>query len=246
MNRPALLRQLLSTKRWSDETEDTGMILEPGSRLVMIGDSITDAERARPIGEGLFAGVGLGYVSYVDALLTVRYPDRRIRVTNMGISGNTVRDLKARWKTDVLDLRPDWLSIMIGTNDVWRQFDVPLLVEQQVGPDEYEATLDDLVSQTRPAVRGLILVSPFYIEPNQADAMRARMDEYGAIVRRIAAKHSALFVDVQSAMDSVLAHLYPATLAWDRVHPNHAGAMVIARAFLNAVGFEWDGAEGPA
>ena len=53
----------------------------------------------------------------VDALLGAVYPERLIRVINMGVSGNTTRDLKARWQRDVLDLKPDWLSIMIGANE---------------------------------------------------------------------------------------------------------------------------------
>jgi len=36
-----------------------------------------------------------------------------------------------------------------------------------------------------------------------------------------------------------LKHNHPAAYAGDRVHPNLTGHMVIARAFLNAVGFEW-------
>ena len=97
--------------------------LQKGEKLVMIGDSITDVGRARPIGEGRADdALGRGYVMMVDALLGAVYPERLIRVINMGVSGNTTRDLKARWQTDVLDLKPDWLSIMIGANDVWRQY----------------------------------------------------------------------------------------------------------------------------
>jgi lysophospholipase L1-like esterase len=44
---------------------------------------------------------------------------------------------------------------------------------------------------------------------------------------------------VQAAFDRVLTSYYPATLAWDRVHPNHIGTMVIARAFADALGFAW-------
>ncbi len=44
------------------------MRIEAGSKLVMIGDSITDTERARPVGEGLFGALGRGYVSFVDGL----------------------------------------------------------------------------------------------------------------------------------------------------------------------------------
>jgi len=86
---------------------------------------------------------------------------------------------------------------------------------------------------------GLLLATPYYIESNQQDAMRARMDQYGAIVKKLAAKHQATLVDTQAAFDQVLATYYAATLAWDRVHPGQAGHMVLTRAFLNALDFKW-------
>lgn len=215
------------------------MKLAERSKLIFIGDSITDAERAKPHGEGLFGALGKGYVSQVDALLQVVYAERRIRVVNQGISGNTVRDLKARWETDVIEKRPDWLSIMIGINDVWRQFDLPWQTEQHVGPEEYAATLEELVRRTRPLVRGLVLMTPFFIEANREDAMRRQMARYATVVKDVAAKHDAVFVDVQAAFDRLLEHCHSAAVAWDRVHPTQAGHMVIARAFLQAMDFSW-------
>ena len=214
------------------------MKIQKNGKLLMIGDSITDVGRARPVGEGNGEALGKGYVALVDAFLQARHPVGRIRVVNMGTSGDTVRELKARWKPDVLDLKPDWVSIMIGINDVWRQFDWPLQPECHVLPEEYEKTLDALVAQTRPKVRGLVLMTPYYIEPNKLDPMRARMDEYGAIVKKVAGKYETLFADTQAAFAEVLAVYYPATLAWDRVHPNLAGHMVLARSFLSAIGCE--------
>lgn len=217
------------------------MRLSPGSKLVMIGDSVTDCGRAQPVGEGLFEALGKGYVAQVDALLAATYPQLGVRVVNVGTSGNTVRDLAGRWQRDVLDLKPDWVSVMIGINDVWRQFDSPLRKEIHVLPDEYERTLRELAATTRPRVQGLVMMTPFYIEPNPRDAMRARMDEYGAIVKRIAEEQDAMFVDTQAAFDAVLQGYYPAAIAWDRVHPNQIGHMVLARAFLNALGYSWQG-----
>jgi lysophospholipase L1-like esterase len=214
------------------------MKIAKGSKLVMTGDSITDCSRAQPVGEGLFEAIGRGYVMQVDAQLSAAYPERGIRVVNMGNSGNTVRDLKTRWQRDVLDQKPDWLSIMIGINDVWRQFDLPRQPEIHVLPDEYERTLDELAAAARPHVKGLVLLTPYFIEPNRADAMRAQMDRYSSIVKKLATKHKALFVDTQAAFDEVLKHMHPMSLAWDRVHPNHIGHAIIARAFLKAVGFE--------
>jgi lysophospholipase L1-like esterase len=80
---------------------------EMGQKLLMIGDSITDCGRAQPIGEGPSEELGRGYVNFVSALLGATYPDRRIRIINAGTSGNTVRNLDARWQRDVLDLKPD-------------------------------------------------------------------------------------------------------------------------------------------
>jgi lysophospholipase L1-like esterase len=215
------------------------MLIQPGSKLVMIGDSITDCDRTRPVGEGVFDGLGKGYVNLVNSLLGACCPERRIRVVNMGISGNTVRDLKVRWQTDVVDQKPDWLSVMIGINDVWRQFDCPLQADWGVPLDEYERTLDELVASIQPALKGLVMMTPYFIEPNQQDAMRATMDRYGAVVRKIAVKYDAIFVDTQAAFDQLLLHIHPAAVAWDRVHPNTTGHMLLAKAFLEAVGFQY-------
>ncbi len=203
--------------------------------LLFIGDSITDCGRAQPFGVG--NGLGNGYVNLVNALLTTRYPERRIRVVNTGSSGHTVRDLEARWKRDVIDLKPDWLSIMIGINDVWRQFDCPLETRNHVLPDQYEKTLKTLVGKTK--VKGLVMMTPYYIEDNRSDDMRKRMDQYGAMVKKIARQQGAIFVDTQAAFDAVLKHLPSEMFAWDRVHPGLPGHTVLARAFLNGIGFEW-------
>jgi lysophospholipase L1-like esterase len=216
------------------------MLLKAKQKLVMIGDSITDVGRTQPVGEGLFEPYGKGYVNLVNALLGSVYPELAIRVVNVGCSGNTTRDLKSRWQRDVLDLKPNWVSCMIGTNDVWRQFDTPWQKEWHVQPDEYRANLEALVQLTKDKVEGMVLLTPFYIEPNKDDNMRAQMDRYGAVVKEVAAQHKTLCVDTQAAFDRLMSHYYPATLAWDRVHPTSIGHMAIARAFLATIGFQWN------
>ena len=214
------------------------MLLRKNEKLIMIGDSVTDVGRARPVGEGLFNAHGAGYPALVDALLRSSYPELNLRTVNMGTDGNTVRDLKARWQTDVLDLKPDWVSVLIGINDVWRQFDQPHMPETHVLPPEYERTLDALINETLPRVRGMVLMTPYYMEPNPADRMRARMDEYGAIVKKLAARYALPCVDLQARFNGLFAHMHSANIAWDRVHPNLTGHMLIARALLEALEFE--------
>jgi lysophospholipase L1-like esterase len=215
------------------------MMVEKHDKLIMIGDSITDCGRSKPAGEGLFDPYGSGYVNMVKSFLDACHPDLAIRTINKGLSGNTVRNLKARWQDDVLDLNPDWLSIMIGINDVWRHFDSPKQKEEHVGLEEYERTLEELVRLTRPKLKGLVLMTPYFIEPNRDDAMRQQMDRYGECVIRLAKKYNAVLVETQVAFDRMLEHMHPMALAWDRVHPNTSGHAVIAKAFLRAVGCDF-------
>ena len=215
------------------------MLLDAGTNLLFIGDSITDCGRARPVGEANpwnWGEIGDGYVRNIAAILGATYPASKIRTRNVGSGGNTVRDLDARWQTDVLDLKPDWLSVMIGINDVWRQMDSPLAPERGVGLDEYAATLDKLVSGTRPALKGLVLMTPFVVESNPSDLFRSRMDEYGAVVKDLAGRFDAVFVDSQAAFDQLCAHAHPTSIAWDRIHPGPVGHMTLATAWLRAVG----------
>ncbi len=214
------------------------MLFEKKDTVLFIGDSISDYDRARPVGEGLFNAWGQSYVACAGALLSCMYPELGLRIINMGISGNQVRDLKDRWQTDVFDLKPDWVSVLIGINDVWRQFDSPQMPETHVSPEEYEATYEALIQETLPRVKGMILMTPYYMEPNQQDPMRARMDQYGAIVKKLAQKYDLTLVDLQAGWDHLFQYMHSTNIAWDRVHPNQTGCMYIAKQFLAAVGAE--------
>ena len=114
--------------------------------LATVPDSAVSAARAR-----------LAVVKPATAHMTLR------RLTHSQYN-NTVRDLLGRWQTDVLDLKPDWVAVMIGINDVWRQFDSPRQPEAHVGLEEYETTLDDLIERTQHrvdmavAARGPVIV----------------------------------------------------------------------------------------
>ncbi len=215
------------------------MLIPKNAKLVLMGDSITDMGRAQPVGEGLFDPFGRGYAAQTEAFLNARYPELNLYIINVGVSGNTSRDMVSRWQRDVIDLKPDWLSVMIGINDVWRQFDLPHMQQTHVYPDEYEQNLKSVIGQTRQTVRGLIMMTPFFIESNLQDPMRVQMDRYSAITRKVAQRYDCLLVDTQAAFDEVLQHVHPARLAWDRIHPNQMGAAVITRAFLKTVGYEF-------
>jgi len=208
------------------------MMFEKGQKIVFIGDSITDCGR-----RDAEAPYGNGYVSIVRSLVTARYPALSLRWENRGVGGDTVRHLDARWNQDVIAERPDWLSVKIGINDVWRAFGTN--AHEAVPIDEYELTYRRLL---RRAVDGtgcrLILAEPYIIEPDRADPMRMQMEAFGQITRKLAGEFGAVNVRTQEAFDTVLATTSPHDWADDRVHPKQPGHAVIAIAFLKALGFE--------
>ena len=215
------------------------MIIQPHSKFVLAGDSVTDMGRTQPIGQGLFNPHGTGYPNVIQGLLTSVYPDFFINVVNMGYSGNTSRDLLNRLERDILSLKPDYLSVMIGANDVWRQFDTPQIPENSVLPEEYRENLIKIVRLSKTVTSNIILMTPVYWESSLTDAMSVRMREYGQIVREVSAQEKVLFCDVQSRVDRVLKHCNANYITWDRVHPNIPGANVIAHALLDTLEFDW-------
>ncbi len=215
------------------------MLIEKDTKLLLFGDSVTDMNKKEP-GEGLFEAIGVGYAADLQSFFATSYPDYNIRVINKGVSGNTSRDLVARYEKDVVPYRPENLLICIGINDVWRQFDTPLIYEDAVSLEEYEENLTHIIESSKEFVKKLILVTPYYIEENENDRMRARMDEYSAVVKKLAEKYDAVFVDMQSAWVKILKYYHSSYFTWDRIHPNSQGAMYMAKTILNKLDFDYN------
>lgn len=216
------------------------MIFDNMDRIVFAGDSVTDMGSAQPVGEGLFDNLGKSYVRVIDNMLAAYYPEVFLRVTNSGISGNTSRDLIARFDRDVVDLKPDWVSICIGINDVWRQFDSPALTDLCVLPDEYEKNVENMILKVKGKVKGIFVLSPYIIEPNTEDMMRKRMDEYVNICKGLADKHKCIFVNFQEMYSKYCKIRHSSYIAWDRIHPNQIGATLMAREFLKKCKFKYE------
>ena len=85
-------------------------------KILMFGDSITDAYRNRELDNDI-SSYGHGYVKYVAGYLLCENPEK-YEIINRGISGNRIVDLYARIKCDCWNLNPDFISILIGVNDV--------------------------------------------------------------------------------------------------------------------------------
>jgi lysophospholipase L1-like esterase len=206
------------------------MLFQPGDRIVFIGDSITEG------GRDDVSPYGTGYVGLIRAFAVARHPELGLSWVNHGVGGDTVRDLAARWEHDAIGAQPDWLSVKIGINDVWRGFDGDPAAAVPI--DEFASTLRSLLRRAVDATGcRLILAEPYVIEPDRSEPQRAESDRYGRVVRELAADFGAVNVRTQEAFDRVLESSKPTDWAHDRIHPDLPGHAVIAQAYLRALGW---------
>ena len=84
--------------------------------ILFQGDSITDCGRSRENDSDM----GMGYPTMVKGELGLEYPGQ-YTFLNRGISGDRIVDIYARIKADIINLKPDYMSILIGVNDVWHE-----------------------------------------------------------------------------------------------------------------------------
>jgi lysophospholipase L1-like esterase len=202
-----------------------------GSRLLFIGDSITDCNRRKDPDE-----LGSGYVRLIADHLSAFDPWRAPAVLNRGISGNKVPDLEQRWQRDVIDLRPDVLSVFIGVNDVWHGFK----------PDRQGCTLPDYVAGYR-RILGLarealphlqlVLCEPSSLRLAEPADAHAQLQPYVEAIGALAVEFEAdAVVPLYAAFNG--AYEQRPDIAWttDGVHPTSTGHMLIARSWLRATG----------
>lgn len=197
-----------------------------GGRVLFIGDSITDAGRDRSRDDDL----GTGYAMMAGAWFTARHPGHRARFLNRGVSGDRVRDLRARWGSDCLALAPQVVSVLIGVNDTWRRYSE----DDPTSAADFARDYRHILESARRLGARLVLIEPFLIPLD--DAKRAWREDLGPkvdVVRQLAAEFDATLV----AVDELFQAADVDNRMWtnDGVHLTPFGHALLAQQWLRAV-----------
>jgi lysophospholipase L1-like esterase len=208
------------------------LTIKKNSTILFQGDSITDADRQRDntAPNSPFA-LGSGYVNHIASHLLMTRPADSIKFLNRGISGNRIVDLYSRWKSDAINLKPDVISILIGVNDTWHEFNDKNGVEPERFRQVYRMMLE-YTKEKLPDVQ-LVLCEPFVLKCGVVGkAWIAEMDQRREIVRKLATDFSAVFVPFQAEFDT--AEKSAPALYWlmDGVHPTPAGHQRMADCWM--------------
>jgi lysophospholipase L1-like esterase len=192
----------------------TKIELKLNSSIVFIGDSITDAGRL----EAAYRPFGYGYVHFVAYDLLAKYPEYNLNIINTGISGNTIVDLDYRWERDCLNHKPDVLSVLIGINDVFRQYTGRL--DEAVLLDDYQLTYKRLLSRVKEKYNcRLILMEPFMFCDDKSNTAYKALQQYIHAVRALAEEFDAVLVPLQELIDYKITKVPPEKFSDDMVHP---------------------------
>jgi len=201
-------------------------VIEDGSLVLFQGDSITDAGRDHY--NPLDMGDGYAHIAASG------FKGLGVRFLNRGISGDRTVDLQARWSRHCLDLEPDWVSIMIGVNDVWRRYDF----NDPTSRDAFAESYRDILTQTRDQLGArLIMLEPFVL-PVSPEVLRYREDLDPKIeaTKLLADQFDAIYVPLDDLFARAVSSQPPEYWSQDGVHPTYAGHELIANAWLDAVG----------
>jgi lysophospholipase L1-like esterase len=210
-------------------------MVQDGQTFLFQGDSITDCGRRDSA-----APYGAGYAAIFRELAMALFPERGITFINKGIGGNTTVDLRERWDDDTLRHQPDWMSLLVGINDLHRYLFNPD-TEGKISPQQFAEHYDWLLERvTKETPAKLILLEPFFISLSSCDTTRKLvldvLPEYIQVVRDMSAKYSTLLVNMHDIYQAHLVYRDADHFCPEPVHPNHTGHLAMALELMRVLG----------
>ena len=194
------------------------------TKILFQGDSITDASRVRTDPES----AGCGYAQMVKGDLGLESPGE-YEFVNRGVAGERVVQMYARVELDVILVKPDVMSILIGVNDVWSEAEKFYKV--------YDLLIDE-IKEGLPDVK-IMIMEPFVLpgtvpEKHGWDFFRGEVEIRAQKAKMIAEKYNLPFIPLQADFDSLAAKTKPTDWTSDGIHPTAMGHAFIRNKWIEA------------
>jgi len=216
------------------------LVLKPNDVVAICGDSITEQKQ---------------YSVFMEDYCLMCQPVEGLRIIQFGWGGEQASGFQARVNSDILPFKPTVVTTCYGMNDGGYK-----AMEQATG-QFYQQHLQEAIDQLKAGgVKTIILGSPGCVDtvtfhnPDHAPVSplagvyNQTLDALRGIARDLAQKDGLGFADVHTPMMDAMAKAkaaYGGSYAFsggDGVHPGPNGHLVMAYAFLKALGC--DGAIG--
>ncbi len=205
-------------------------VLKKGRRVAVVGDSITEQKL---------------YSRYLELYLLACLPELDLKVIQLGWSGETAPGFVGRMNNDLLPWKPDVVTTCYGMNDggyrAWTD---------DIGK-RYGAAMTEIVARLKKAGVTVVVGSPgavdtkFFNRPNlTAATYNATLAGLRDVARKLAEEQGFPFANVLDAMNAAQEKAKAAlgegydVCGKDGFHPGPNGHLVMAYAFLKALGVD--------
>lgn len=209
------------------------IILNKNSRILFLGDSITDVKFNR---ERMFSIKGSNIYALQLKKRFKKY-SKSADVKIRGIASNRTYHVYDRLTKDCIDLKPDVLIMLIGVNDAWENY----------VPEDYPPLLRPMEPHIREIYRRIRTELPdtqiLYLMPFMIDTVKEKLpfhktlDEYREKLKAVAVENGAAVLDLQAVFNEAQKTIAPYKLAVDGIHPTNLGHKVIADAVEKVIEF---------
>lgn len=202
-------------------------VIKNGDRLAIAGDSITEQ---------------VIYSQYIESYILACAGQKDTQVFQFGWGGERAVGLTDRLENDILRWNPTVVTLCYGMNDGgYRKFD------ESIGA-LYRTNMEKIVKKIKSRGITVILGTPGAVDidnykRSNAEEYNNNLGSLAEIAKNIAEQNSLVNADIHKAMmdtqlkaKSVLGKSYH-VCGFDGVHPSNNGHVVMAWAFLKAMGF---------
>jgi lysophospholipase L1-like esterase len=225
----ALALMLLCLPTRAEEAA-AGSILKKGQRVAIVGDSITEQKL---------------YSRYIELYLTACLPELELQVIQLGWGGETARGFAARMNNDLLPWKPDVVTTCYGMNDgSYRAYD------EAIGKN-YSGPMTDIVGRLKKSGATVVVGGPGVVDSKffqgggeKAKVYNDNLSRLSQLAKKLADAEGFPFADVHGVMAAAMEKAKPVlgeaydVGGKDGVHPGPNGHLLMAYAFLKAMGIE--------
>jgi len=198
--------------------------VKDGDKIAFLGDSITL----------LGSRFESGYVNLVIGGLAVNGV-KAVRIP-AGVSGHKSDQMLARLQKDVIDKKPQIMTLSCGVNDVAHR-------QRGIKLEDYRKNITEIVRQAKAAGIRVCIMTATMISEKPDFELNQKLAGYNKFLRELAKTENCVLIDTNAEMQKEVLRLrkiYPNVkgnlLMVDNLHMNPLGNAVMAKAVLKGFG----------
>lgn len=202
--------------------------------FLLQGDSITDAGRDDESQDNFSLGCGYAFLLASDI---EKNRKGEIKFINRGKSGDRITDVYARIKEDIINLKPDYMSILIGVNDVSHE----LTQNCGVSPEKFNKIYNLLIEEIKEALPEIkiVILEPFVLKGSATtelwEQFNCEVRKLAEVSRQVAEQFNLKFIALQDKFDEASSDGDTRYWSVDGIHPTSAGHQIIKEELQKAI-----------